>query len=151
MKYLKDKEQSADAVQQVFLKILSMNKLPPIQNCKAWLFIVMRNHCLQLLRHKNHTLSADALAVEVDRIEDEEEEDWWKSEATLQHLQGALQQLPTDQMRCISLFYLQQISYQQIMDQHGYTFTQVKSFIQNGKRNLKNILSQKINETGGNK
>jgi len=42
------------------------------------------------------------------------------------------------------LFYLEKLSYQQIMEQTGLTFIQVKSYIQNGKRNLKIILSKKL-------
>jgi RNA polymerase sigma factor (sigma-70 family) len=147
MKYLKDKTLAADAVQQVYLKVLSDNKIADVQNCKAWLYIIMRNLCLQWLRDKNHTLSDDLLQ-NYTHDNHEENPDWWKTDYSLQQLELALLQLPAEQMHCISMFYLQQKSYRQIMDLHGYTYLQVKSFIQNGKRNLKNILSQKLHIPG---
>jgi RNA polymerase sigma-70 factor (ECF subfamily) len=56
-------------------------------------------------------------------------------------LEEALKQLGAEQRHCIELFYLGQKSYQQIMTETGLSFKQVKSFIQNGKRNLKIALA----------
>jgi len=150
MKYLKDKSLAADAVQQVYLKVLSDNKIAEVQNCKAWLYIIMRNLCLQWLRDKNRTLNDEVLQnFTIDAHE--ENPDWWKTDYSLQQLQLAMQQLPAEQMHCISMFYLHQKSYRQIMHQHGYSYLQVKSAIQNGKRNLKIILSQKLHIPGDQK
>ena len=36
------------------------------------------------------------------------------------------------------------MTYEQIIDQTGFSFMQVKSYIQNGKRNLKILVEKKI-------
>ncbi|MDR3680483.1 MAG: sigma-70 family RNA polymerase sigma factor [Flavipsychrobacter sp.] len=140
MKYLKDKEQAQDAVQQIFLKALTQLPAGEIQNFKGWLYILMRNHCLQLLRHAG-TVRADHLEYVPDSI-DEPDDIPWKN-YSVEELSAALADLQHEQKICIVLFYLQQKSYQQIMEHTSYTFAQVKSYIQNGKRNLKAILLKK--------
>ena len=138
MKYLKDKEAAEDAVQQIFLKTLTHLPAEEIGNFKGWLYILIRNHCLQQLRNKMYLSSEDALqiiAAEPDNTEALNER-----EISLEELQKALRQIPEQQRICVDAFYLQHKSYQVIMAETGYTFGQVKSFIQNGKRNLKNIL-----------
>ena len=72
---------------------------------------------------------------------DKEEEAW--REHTLQQMNEAITLLNEEQQKTIVLFYLKKYSYEQIIAQTGYTFMQVKSYIQNGKRNLKTILSKK--------
>jgi RNA polymerase sigma factor (sigma-70 family) len=139
MKYLKDKEQAQDAVQQVFLKTLTHLPTDEIKNFKGWLYVLMRNHCLQSLRDKHHRADESIL----ERIADEHTENEIPV-YTGEQLNAALAQLNEEQKVSVTLFYLKKLSYQQIAEQTGYSFAQVKSYIQNGKRNLKLILqSQK--------
>jgi RNA polymerase sigma-70 factor (ECF subfamily) len=138
MKYLKDKDGAQDAVQQVFLKAITHMPKEEIQNFKGWLYILMRNHCLQLLRDK-HYLTEESAISHVAAEESDKDLLLWKDK-TLEQVQPALQQLEAAQRQCIILFYLEKQSYKQIMERTGYTFEQVKSYIQNGKRNLKQIL-----------
>ena len=138
MKYLKDKDGAQDAVQQVFLKAITHMPKEEIQNFKGWLYILMRNHCLQLLRDK-HYLTEESAISHVAAEESDKDLLLWKDK-TLEQVQPALQQLEPAQRQCIILFYLEKQSYKQIMERTGYTFEQVKSYIQNGKRNLKQIL-----------
>jgi RNA polymerase sigma-70 factor (ECF subfamily) len=58
-------------------------------------------------------------------------------ESNLTNLEMAIETLNQDQKKCIELFYLQQKSYTEVAEITGYTLNNVKSFIQNGKRNLK--------------
>jgi RNA polymerase sigma-70 factor (ECF subfamily) len=66
-------------------------------------------------------------------------------EENLQSLEKGIQELPVEQKRCIELFYLQQKCYKEITEITGYEQKKVKSYIQNGKRNLK-IYLQKDHE-----
>ncbi len=66
-----------------------------------------------------------------------------RTEYTLQQMDDAIKQLGEEQRKTIVLFYLEKYSYEQIIAQTGYTFMQVKSYIQNGKRNLKTILQKR--------
>ncbi len=140
-KYLKDKTLAEDAVQQVFLKVLTNIPQEEILNFKGWLYILMRNHCLQQIRDKVYTTDDTAMAYLPDLQTDKEELEW--QEHTLVQMTGAIEQLNEEQKVTIVMFYLKKCSYEQIIEQTGYTFMQVKSYIQNGKRNLKSILLKK--------
>jgi RNA polymerase sigma factor (sigma-70 family) len=145
LKYLKDKSLAEDAVQQVFEKVLTHIPKEPIQNFKGWLYILMRNHCLQQLRNKPYNAGEAALSG-LTAATDEKETLLWH-EHTLQQMEAAIEQLNEEQRKTIVLFYLEKYSYEQIIAQTGYTFMQVKSFIQNGKRNLKTILMKKLGDS----
>jgi RNA polymerase sigma-70 factor (ECF subfamily) len=140
MKYLKDKDTAQDAVQQVFLKAITHLPRGEVQNFKGWLYILMRNHCLQLLRDRHITANEDALRTVAAQPADSEA--IMNKERTLDKMHAALQQLGEEQRLCISLFYLQKLSYNDIIECTGFTFTQVKSYIQNGKRNLRILLTK---------
>lgn len=142
MKYLKDKEQAQDAVQFVFLKALT--HLPPgeILNFKGWLYVLMRNYCLQLLRDANPT-AGDVVLTYISATETDKEE-LVMHDRTLEQMNEEIDNLPGEQKTCVTMFYLEKKSYNQIMDQTGFNFTQVKSYIQNGKRNLKLALLRKL-------
>ena len=142
MKYLKDKTHAEDAVQQVFEKVLTHMPQEEIHNFKGWLYILMRNHCLQQLRDKTRYTDEAAIADLTDTEVDGEDKIW--QDRTLEQMEEALAQLNDEQRKTIGLFYLKKYSYEQIIADTGYTFMQVKSFIQNGKRNLKTILLKKI-------
>lgn len=144
LKYLKDKNQAEDAVQQVFEKVLTHIPQQEFSNFKGWLYILMRNHCLQQLRDKTYNTGPGALA-QLPTYENGKEEAMWRDH-TLQQLEEAIELLNEEQKTTIVLFYLKKYSYEQIIAKTGYTFMQVKSFIQNGKRNLKTILSKKTGD-----
>jgi len=141
-KYLNDRDQAEDAVQHVFETTLTRLPPEPILNFKGWLYILMRNHCLQQLRHKDYYLADDAFSS----IPEAASEDIMEREHTLDQLTAALEQLNIEQRTALKSFYLEKQSYEQIIAATGYTFMQVKSYIQNGKRNLKLILEKKLRE-----
>lgn len=145
MKYLSDKDAAADAVQQIFLKTLSHLPQEPIANFKGWLYILMRNHCLQQLRDKTHFAEETTLA-KLSADDGSELERLQKKEITLQEMEDALQLLAPEQKNCVAAFYFENKSYTAIMAATGYSFAQVKSYIQNGKRKLKIILTQNLND-----
>ena len=142
MKYLQDRDAAEDAVQQVFLKAIVKLPQGEIQNFKGWLYVLMKNHCLQLLRDRSYDTGMEVL----ERMPAEEgnPEAQLAREYSLEQLNAAMGELSDDQRQALELFYYQKLSYQQIMDRKGYSFMQVKSFIQNGKRNLKQILTEKL-------
>jgi RNA polymerase sigma factor (sigma-70 family) len=144
MKYLKNEEDARDSVQQIFLKVLADINRHEVQFFRAWIYQVTRNHCLMQLRHKqqvrqeevNETLLGAPAAPEEDR------NTYVEKDRMLEHMEVALEQLNEEQRSCVKLFYLQKRSYQEIADATGYNLQQVKSYIQNGKRNLKQLLSK---------
>ncbi len=145
LKYLKDRSLAEDAVQQVFLKVITHLPQEDILNFKGWLYILMRNHCLQQLRDRTPMADDAALAWVAANETDKEEAEW--IDHTLEQMNEALELLNEEQKKTIVLFYLKKHSYEQIIAQTGFTFMQVKSFIQNGKRNLKTILLKKTGKS----
>ncbi|MDP3129124.1 MAG: sigma-70 family RNA polymerase sigma factor [Sediminibacterium sp.] len=145
MKYLKNEEAAKDAVQQIFLKtIVELGKYK-VTYLKSWLYMVAKNHCLMNLRDKHIFIPVEE-RTEIVAPETNPEERINK-EATLTILEKALSELNREQKTCVTLFYLQKKSYQDIVDTTGYTLLQVKSFIQNGKRNLKLLVEKKMKAT----
>lgn len=141
MKYLKDEEESKDVVLVIFEKLPGDILKYKIQNFSSWLHSVTKNYCIRVLSKKKYT------AGYTDRIPDtsmEEEDDFISN--YLPHLNAAISKLSEEQKICIDLFYIQNLTYQEVSDKSGYNMNQVKSYIQNGKRNLKNILLNKSNE-----
>lgn len=145
MKYLKDEEEARDCVQQVFLKVLTELPKYRVDYFKSWLYMVAKNHCLMKLRGQQGrqvrtVTDGMAIAAPDDRQALLEHED------TYDVLEESLAELNEEQRQCINLFYLQKHSYQQISEQTGYTPMQVKSYIQNGKRNLRLLMERKLKE-----
>jgi len=136
MKYLKNEDDSKDAVMQLFEKLLIDLKKHEVQNFKGWLHTVAKNYCLMQLRKKNpETPLIENLVVENQHFAHREEEPQLEERLTL--MEEAIAQLNDSQKKCVELFYLKEKCYQEISEQTGYTMNEVKSFIQNGKRNLK--------------
>lgn len=136
MKYLKNEDEAKDAVMTIFENLLTDLKRHEITYFKAWLHTVTKNHCFMILRNlKRNVEFIDAIYVE--NQEEEHQEDKTILEEKLTLLESAIKELDQHQQTCIRLFYLEKKSYYQIMEVTGFDFNKVKSFIQNGKRNLK--------------
>lgn len=142
MKYLKNEEESKDAVQQIFLKALNELEKYPVDYPKSWLYKIACNYCLMKLRDKKQHISFDH-TPELIEIQDSEKESPFEREISLNLLESSLEELSKEQKTCITLFYLQKKSYQQITSLTGYSLLQVKSNIQNGKRNLRILIEKK--------
>ncbi|MBZ4190079.1 RNA polymerase sigma factor [Niabella beijingensis] len=141
MKYLKDETQAQDAVQQVFLKVIQEVHKYRIDYFKSWLYTVAKNHCLSVLRDKKRTVPVEL--TENNSVTEAPEEDPEKEAVSPELLKEALESLNAEQRQAVILFYLKKKSYQEISASEGYSLLQVKSYIQNGKRNLK-LLIQKM-------
>jgi len=145
MKYLRDEEEAKDASMQVFENLFSDLKRHEINNFKPWLHAVARNHCLlQLREEKRDQRLTESFRQEVQNDMESgvvlhHQED---PEQRLKNLEGAILMLSKEQRVCIELFYLKKRSYHEIVELTGNTFQQVKSHIQNGKRNLKILMNQ---------
>lgn len=146
MKYLKNEEASKDAVQQIFLKAITELGKYKVVYIKSWLYMIAKNHCLMKLRDKNIFIPVEERAELAS--EDTNHMELADKEATLVVLEQALEELNSEQKTCVTLFYLQKKSYQEIADSTGFSLLQVKSYIQNGKRNLKLLVEKKIKSAG---
>ncbi len=149
MKYLKNEDAAHDATMNIFEKLFTDLQKHQINNFKSWLHTVCKNHCLILLRKPNVLVSIDEseeenshLFMQLTNVLNHDDNKHEKEEK-LQVLEQSIVELKDKQRECIELFFLKQKSYQEISIQTGYTENEVKSYIQNGKRNLKILLEQK--------
>ena len=137
MKYLKNEEEAKDAVQQVFLKVIHELPRYKVEYFKSWIYTIARNHCLMQLRNKGKQTSPINEKIVAAEESLTSKEQLLLVDLQLNQLNRALEQLNEEQKLCVTLFYLKKQTYQQIAESSGFTLMQVKSFIQNGKRNLK--------------
>lgn len=142
--YLKNRNESKDSVLDIFERLLKDLKTHDISNFKSWLHSVTRNYCLTKIRNKSRLSLREQIFS-----------DQYENESTLQpdfdetnhedfkKVYTAIQRLNSEQKKCIELFFLQNKSYAEIVEHTGFTSDQVKSYLQNGKRNLRNLLTNK--------
>jgi len=149
MKYLKNEEEAKDGVQQIFLKVLHEAGKYRIDYFKSWLYMVAKNYCLMKLRNNQGKITKEITDDAIAALADEPESELMKNEQTYELLEVAIGELPKEQRQCVTLFYLQKNSYSQISEKTGYNPMQVKSYIQNGKRNLKQLLEKKLKTVTG--
>ncbi len=146
MKYLKSEEEAKDAVQQIFLKVLTECERHKIEYFKSWLYTVAKNYCLMQLRARQGKKTGALTDNTTPLHEDLKKFDVLEHESQYVFLEQAVQELTPEQQDCIILFYLQKMSYQQVSAKTGYSLLQVKSYIQNGKRNLKTAIEKKAKQ-----
>ena len=149
--YFKDKDVAKDIVMQIFEKLITELKKSEVKNFKGWLSFVVRNYCISELRkNKNkHFVSESYLDFEINPTNylEEEKINSINNDVLLDYMKECLPLLKENQKICIELFYLQNLSYQQINTKTALSLNEIKSYIQNGKRNLKLLIEQKQNFT----
>lgn len=137
LKYFRDEEKSRDAVMQIFEELIPKLRIHEISNFKSWLYTLARNHCLMAIRSssKHDFVSVDEYFMETESVlhlnRDEIPED------RLILMEKCMETLSDEQRISVNLFYLEQKCYKEVSEQTGFDLNKVKSFIQNGKRNLK--------------
>lgn len=149
MKYLKDEDKAQDAVMQVFEKMLVDLKRHTItENFKGWLYMVAKNNSLMMLRGEKNirekqkelkkdsvTLMESSYLLHLDNENDKE--------VVLTMLEDCIKKLNEQQKMAVELFFIQEKCYNEVAEETGFTMLEVKSYIQNGKRNLKNCMEAK--------
>jgi RNA polymerase sigma-70 factor (ECF subfamily) len=149
MKYLKDEDEAQDAGMQIFEKLLTDLKKHDIQQFKGWLHMVCKNYCLMQLRagaskmKRTRELQKDMISL-MESPQDMHLTVENTKEIHLTFMEECLQGLNNEQKICVELFFLQEKSYQEVTEVTNYSMNNVKSYIQNGKRNLKNCVEAKI-------
>ena len=147
MKYLKNEEDARDSVQQIFLKSITELHKYKVDYFKSWIYMVAKNHCLMKLRDKQGKIPVELTENHIATpAENTDRHALLNDEKTFELMNNSLDELNEEQKQCVTLFYLEKRSYQEISEVTGFNMMQVKSYIQNGKRNLKIILEKKLKE-----
>jgi RNA polymerase sigma-70 factor (ECF subfamily) len=145
LNYFRDKELARDAVLQLFERLFDSLRRTKPENFKTWLTYVARNYCIselrkqQVQRERSAQFHQDELSFSPEST-DELAEGLHEKEEKLKRLELAVRELGEEQRICIELFYFKDQSYREIAETTGYSENQVKSYIQNGKRNLKLLM-----------
>ncbi|RAJ25534.1 RNA polymerase sigma-70 factor (ECF subfamily) [Pedobacter cryoconitis] len=146
LNYFKEEEASKDAVMQIFEELVVKLKIHEVQNFKSWLHVLTRNHCLMALRKlaKSNTVSIDDTFVENTDFVHLDIDDTKETQLTV--MEKCMETLTEEQRKSVDLFYLQEKCYKEVAEITGYEMVKVKSYIQNGKRNLKICIEKNSSE-----
>ena|ERR1035437_2201295 len=144
LNYFKDRDDAKDIVLQIFEKLFDELKKREVENFKAWLTFVVRNYCISEIRKMNTQVNRDLeYQYEIkQQVFVMDADDAKEKENSIEKLENALKNLNPFQKKCIELFYFKNMSYTQIVEITGYSVNEVKSYIQNGKRNLKLLMTE---------
>ena len=146
LKYLKDRDAAQDAVIEIFEKLTIEAIRQEIGHFKNWLYVVSKNYCLMELRKQNADDSCFRNWAEEEKkimesgIEMHPIDD---NPRMTEALKECMEKLNLQQKDCIHLFYFKSKSYREIASILKVEEKNVKSNIQNGKRNLKICLENK--------
>ena len=102
------------------------------------------DRCLHVLRgdSRNGKMPEGMLVT----AEPEEQESGVLREAELQRLEEAIGTLNEGQRICVTMFHLERRSYEEVTTATGYSLDQVRSHLQNGRRNLRLILERHVQQ-----
>lgn len=137
LKYLKHPENAQDSVISIFEELPAKLQKHEVDNFKGWLYTLSKNHCLMRLRSEKKTTTVN---FDVELVQSEENPHLngeLEKEENFKKLDYCLGQLQAEQRQVIELFYLQGKCYKEIVEITGMEWNQVRSYIQNGRRNLK--------------
>jgi RNA polymerase sigma factor (sigma-70 family) len=136
LKYMKEPEEAKDCVVTIFEELVTKLKKYEVANFKPWLYQLAKNYCLMKLRSKKgHPVKVDIDVVHLS--ENNHLDDVMEKELRLSSMESCIEQLPGDQKQAIQLFYLEEKCYKEIAEMVNTDINKVRSFIQNGRRNLK--------------
>lgn len=147
LKYLKDRDESMDAVMQIFEKLVVELPRHKIENFRSWLHVVTKNYCLMYLRSKKsheerfqEWMTDSTIFMENDTVLHPIDDDNCDLDSALA---DCIERLKAEQKNCINQFYYENRCYNEIATNLGLTEMKVKSHLQNAKRNLKICLEEK--------
>jgi RNA polymerase sigma-70 factor (ECF subfamily) len=147
LKYLKEPETAKDAVMAIFEELVSKLKKHEVSNFKGWLYTLAKNHCLMQLRSAKHLKTGELDPERVQLNEDLHLNGMMEKEEHLDKLNECIKTLSPEQKATVELFYLENKCYNEIAVLTGLDWNKVRSHIQNGRRNLKICMEQKLSDS----
>ncbi|MFZ9387643.1 MAG: RNA polymerase sigma factor [Chitinophagaceae bacterium] len=148
LKYFKDAETAKDSVMQIFEELVTKLRKHEVEHFRAWLQQVARNHCLMQLRTPKNMKTVEFKPEFVQSEETLHLNGVFEKEENFRKLEDCLGALSENQREVIRLFYLEGKCYNEITEMTGQDWNQVRSLIQNGRRNLKNCMEKAETRAG---
>lgn len=144
LKYFKDAERSKDAVMDIFDELNTKLRVHEVENFKSWLHVLARNHCLMQLRSPRNIKTTEFNPVFMYSEQNTHlNGEVLEKEENFKKLEQCMESLPDEQKQAVQLFYLESKCYNEIAAITGFDWNKVRSYIQNGKRNLKLCMEEK--------
>lgn len=140
LKYLEDKDVAYDAVMDIFEDIVKKVTKYDIKNFNTWLYSVTKFHCLHVIKKDKRNLFVKVEDAVVESEDFFTLSDAMQTEEETNALTYCIGTLSNEQQVSINYFYLEEKSYADIVKLTGFSLNKVKSYIQNGKRNLKTCI-----------
>jgi len=142
LKYLKEKEASKDAMMEIFEQLITTKPPENLQSFSSWIYQLSKNKCLDQLKIKGvHTEILKKMPFEEKYLPN-----FMESRSLIrlnkEKLDNAISQLKEHQATCIRLFYFENLCYEDIKVRTGFEIKEVKSYLQNGKRQLSKLISK---------
>ena len=145
LKYFKEPERSKDAVMHIFEELVVKLDKHEIDNFKGWLYTLAKNYCLMQLRSPKNIKTAEFNTETMQSGEELHLTSVMEKEAEFVRMEKCLETLSPDQEKTVRLFYLESRCYKEIAEITGIEWNKVRSFIQNGRRNLKICMEKTLN------
>lgn len=145
LKYLGDSDEAKDCVINIYEELIMKLQKHEVTNFRGWLYQLAKNHCLMKIRSaKNHPRHINHEFMHL--ADNDHLHEVFEKEARLGIMEYCIEQLAGEQRQVINLFYLQQQCYKNIASYTGLEVNSVRSYIQNGRRNLKICMEKKALE-----
>lgn len=144
LKYFKDAEAAKDGVMQIFEELVSKLKKHEVDNFRGWLHQLAKNHCLMQLRTPRNLKTVEFKTDLMQYEENVHLNGVLEKEENFKKLEYCIETLINEQKESIRLFYLEEKCYNEIVEITGQEWNQVRSLIQNGRRNLKLCMESKV-------
>ena len=138
LKYFKEAERSKDAVMDIYSELNTKLRQHEVEYFKGWLHVLTRNHCLMQLRSPRNIKTTEFQPAFMQSGQNEHlMNEALEKEEYFRQMEACMETLPQEQKQTIALFYLENKCYNEIAALTGFEWNKVRSYIQNGKRNLK--------------
>jgi RNA polymerase sigma factor (sigma-70 family) len=144
LKYFRHEEKAKDSVMAIFEELIAKLQNHNIDNFKSWLYAVSKNYCLMQLRSAKKMSTKELDADRMQITDDVHLNGVFEKENQLNQLQDCLEALSVEQRKTVTLFYLENKCYNEIAELTKLDWNKVRSLIQNGRRNLKMCMEQKL-------
>lgn len=143
---LGSKTDAEDAVQETYLRLwIQAGRVIAMEQAKGFFVKTLRNVCLNMIRSRRNMTSIEFIGNKTDDLETEQHELLFIEDRL--RLRRAIAQLPPKARSMVTMFYLSQMSSQQIAEVLSETDANVRSTLSRARVMLKNILLNNEKET----
>ena len=137
---LKDSLEAEEVVQDSFIKLWQAKEKGTKQT-KAWLYQVAKNHCLDLLRRRQHEIKYQQHSLLDEKVTRSACDELINIELS-EHISMAINALKEPYKSLIVLREISQLSYQQLADVLDLNVQQIKVYLHRARKTLQQSLKE---------